>query len=275
MFVGPAIFGVADADQDGSLTRAELKSIFTKWYDQWDSGQSGSLTQEQLRDGLNDALPRPRFGGPGGPGGPGGGGPGMEDRGPGLEAQEEPGPQSRGARDGAGMDGRMGPGGGGRGGFLNMQATNQAVAAIEEQLAVIRKAMEGAETTRGRGGQDDAQARMEQMRKRMEAVQAAASAIGEQVQVLKGQQARREFQEAIAELRSIVASATAEQARKTAQLVQGIIDARQKAFQETAARLGVAGPGGRGGPGGGPGGMMGPGMSGGEPPIKGGFEWID
>ena len=82
-FVGPALFRIADADKNGSLTRAELKSTFEKWYEQWDSDKSGALTEEKLRDGLNVVLPQPDFGGPGGPSGPGdpGGPRGPQDRG--------------------------------------------------------------------------------------------------------------------------------------------------------------------------------------------------
>lgn len=65
-FVGPGLFTVADADKNGSLIRAELKSTFEKWYGQWDSDKSGALTEEKLRDGLNAVLPQPEFGGPGG-----------------------------------------------------------------------------------------------------------------------------------------------------------------------------------------------------------------
>jgi outer membrane protein assembly factor BamB len=79
-FIGPGLFAAADADKDGSLTRAELKATFAKWFTDWDKEKTDSLTEDQLREGLNAALPRPDFGGPGGPGGrrgPGGrGGPG-------------------------------------------------------------------------------------------------------------------------------------------------------------------------------------------------------
>ena len=77
-FVGPGLFTAADADKDGSLTREELKNTFAKWFADWDSTKSGSLTQDQITEGLNGALPRPDFRGPGGrgggrgPGGPGG-----------------------------------------------------------------------------------------------------------------------------------------------------------------------------------------------------------
>jgi outer membrane protein assembly factor BamB len=67
-FIGPGLFAAMDADRDGSLTREELKATFAKWFADWDSAKSGFLTEEQLRDGLNAALPRPGFGGPRGPG---------------------------------------------------------------------------------------------------------------------------------------------------------------------------------------------------------------
>jgi hypothetical protein len=76
-FIGPGLFAAADTDKDGLLTRAELKGAFERWFADWDSDKSGSLNQEKLRAGLDAALPRPNFGGPGGGGGLGGpGGPG-------------------------------------------------------------------------------------------------------------------------------------------------------------------------------------------------------
>jgi outer membrane protein assembly factor BamB len=65
----PAFFGAADTDKDGSLTRAELKATFGKWYAEWDSEKTDALNEEKFRDGLNAALPRPNFAGAGGPGG--------------------------------------------------------------------------------------------------------------------------------------------------------------------------------------------------------------
>jgi alcohol dehydrogenase (cytochrome c) len=67
----PAFMTAADNDNDGSLTRVELKDTFTKWYDQWDAEKSGALTDEKFRTGLNAALPAPQFGGGGGSGGGG------------------------------------------------------------------------------------------------------------------------------------------------------------------------------------------------------------
>ena len=36
---GPAFVTAADADKNGSVTRAELKTTFAKWYAQWDAGR--------------------------------------------------------------------------------------------------------------------------------------------------------------------------------------------------------------------------------------------
>ncbi|HXG47665.1 MAG TPA: PQQ-binding-like beta-propeller repeat protein, partial [Methylomirabilota bacterium] len=72
----PAFLGAADADKDGSLTRAELKSTFAKWAADWDTDKTDALTEEKLVAGLSAALPRTGFGGGGGGGGgrAGGGG---------------------------------------------------------------------------------------------------------------------------------------------------------------------------------------------------------
>lgn len=75
--IGPGLFAAVDADQDGLLTRVELKDTFGKWFGDWDAEKSGSLDEEKLRNGLNASWPRPNFAGPGGPGGgrgPGGSG---------------------------------------------------------------------------------------------------------------------------------------------------------------------------------------------------------
>lgn len=76
-FLGPGLFTAVDGNQDGSLTQAELKQTFSTWSSQWDEDKQGTLSADEIRDGLNKTLPRPNFGGRGGPGGPGGqGGPG-------------------------------------------------------------------------------------------------------------------------------------------------------------------------------------------------------
>jgi hypothetical protein len=61
---GAVIFTAADADKDGSVTKAELKATFDKWFPAWDGG-TGSLTEEQLATGLNGVFPAPPAGGGG------------------------------------------------------------------------------------------------------------------------------------------------------------------------------------------------------------------
>ncbi len=197
-------------------------------------------------------------------------------------------------------------GGGQRGGMMGGRGgsntrINAAITAIEQQVAVLKKAMEGADVQSmpgamggvpggqrgqanpgappvaaaqtGVGGQPGGpggqrgmpdpqamQAMQAQMQKRNEAIQAAGTAIAEQALVLQGAQAQADFQKEITELQSIADLADKQKAVKVSQLVKSIIDARQKAFQEKATRLGIPAqsPSGRG-----------------EPPIKGGFQWID
>ena len=54
----PRLFQAADRDHDGALTRAELKATFEGWAAEWDAAGKG-LAAEQVRDGLDRALPRP------------------------------------------------------------------------------------------------------------------------------------------------------------------------------------------------------------------------
>jgi hypothetical protein len=74
--VEPALVKALDADKDKRLSREEFVGGFEKWFASWDAEKKGSLAADQIRNGLNKALPFPAFGPP--PGGkpkPGPGGP--------------------------------------------------------------------------------------------------------------------------------------------------------------------------------------------------------
>ena len=61
--VAAGLFTSLDADKDGSLTRAEMKTTLDQWFTKWDADKAGSLTQDQMTTGLNGALPQPAGGG--------------------------------------------------------------------------------------------------------------------------------------------------------------------------------------------------------------------
>jgi hypothetical protein len=48
-----------DANKDASVNRAEFTAGFAKWFESWGGRESGSLTEEQIRGGLNKLLPPP------------------------------------------------------------------------------------------------------------------------------------------------------------------------------------------------------------------------
>jgi type 1 glutamine amidotransferase len=76
--VHTALWTAFDANTDGSITKAEMKAAFEKWYDATDTGKTGSVTTDQLGPALNAALALPPPPAPGaggrGAGAPGGGG---------------------------------------------------------------------------------------------------------------------------------------------------------------------------------------------------------
>lgn len=68
MFLAPAFLGLADADRDGRLTRAEWLGMGDTWFERWDTNRTASLTAEQVRNGLNAMLASPPANAAPGPG---------------------------------------------------------------------------------------------------------------------------------------------------------------------------------------------------------------
>src|SRR5688572_15676298 len=64
--VAPGFFTAIDTDKDGAVTKVEMRATFERWFGEWDSANSGALTQEQLLAGINAALPQPAPGAFGG-----------------------------------------------------------------------------------------------------------------------------------------------------------------------------------------------------------------
>src|SRR5260370_5008073 len=54
-----ALWTAFDANHDGSITRAEMRGAFEKWYDAADTARNGSVTTDQLAPALNTALGLP------------------------------------------------------------------------------------------------------------------------------------------------------------------------------------------------------------------------
>lgn len=56
------VFVAVDADQNGSLTRAELKETFHRWFQEWDAQKNGALTREDIAEGWASVLPKTNLG---------------------------------------------------------------------------------------------------------------------------------------------------------------------------------------------------------------------
>ena len=68
LFIAQPVTDAADADDDGKITAREWTAMAERWWTQWDKAQKGSVTEEQIVDGLSAVFPPPPgFGGPGGP----------------------------------------------------------------------------------------------------------------------------------------------------------------------------------------------------------------
>lgn len=76
-FHAPQILAAADVDKDDKLSRKEFLDLSVKWLRDWDKDKSGSLDEDEVKSGLNDALGPPPNAAPGGFKPPAGFGPGM------------------------------------------------------------------------------------------------------------------------------------------------------------------------------------------------------
>ena len=55
---GSALANALDANQSGIVSKTEFTNGFSKWFDSWDPGKTGTLNESQLREGLNrDVVP--------------------------------------------------------------------------------------------------------------------------------------------------------------------------------------------------------------------------
>ena len=65
LFIAQPVTDAADADHDGKITTREWNAMAQRWWTQWDKAQKGSVTEEQIVDGLSAVFPPPPgFGGP-------------------------------------------------------------------------------------------------------------------------------------------------------------------------------------------------------------------
>jgi hypothetical protein len=145
-----------------------------------------------------------------------------------------------------------------RGGFGNQEAQQNAVAAIEAQLAKLKAGMT-AQPARPENFQDMSEEERTKFRdammKQREEQAAILAAIDDQIMILKGRQVQTEHEAAMEELQAIQVMAASENAPKTAKYVEEMIAKKNQAFQEKAEKLGIRlgrgrGQGGQGGPGG-------------------------
>jgi len=71
MFLGPAFMDALDSDKNGTVSQAEFREGFARWFAAWTDGGKEPMTEDQLRAGINKDLSPFRGGPPGGfPGGP-------------------------------------------------------------------------------------------------------------------------------------------------------------------------------------------------------------
>ena len=76
-FHASQILTAADTDKDQKLSQREFLDLSNKWLREWDKDKNGSLDEDEIKNGLNDALGLPPNAAPGGFKPPAGFGPGL------------------------------------------------------------------------------------------------------------------------------------------------------------------------------------------------------
>ncbi len=69
--LAPMFLHTFDTDKDGALAKVEFTEGFARWFSSWSDGDSGILTEEQLRAGIDKQFAFPRGGPSGRPESPG------------------------------------------------------------------------------------------------------------------------------------------------------------------------------------------------------------
>jgi spore coat protein H len=59
MLLAPGFLKHGDADANGAFSADEFRALGEKWFGEWDKAMDGELTSEELRNGLNAAIPMP------------------------------------------------------------------------------------------------------------------------------------------------------------------------------------------------------------------------
>jgi len=130
------------------------------------------------------------------------------------------------------------------GGFARMRETRQnALNALQEQVAKLKAMFEQQPAPGGRNFQDmteEEQTKMrEEMTQRREQQNAIMASIQQQLDTLKGGMTlAREHQQAMTPLNDLLASAKGENATATTAKIQKLIDERQKEFEAKMSAMG-------------------------------------
>jgi hypothetical protein len=130
------------------------------------------------------------------------------------------------------------------------QRQQEAIAAIEEQLAKIKAGMESSTSRPGNWrdlSEEERTKLREQFRKARQQQLQSIVAIEEQIAKLKGRRSlSEEHEKSMSELKAIHEQAVKEKATKTAAHIEKLVAGKNKAFEERMKKLGLPERSGRG-----------------------------